>query len=134
MKKIFLAVVIIGLSLIIVASANSDKEKPTAKGSADAFSDAIAISAGKYNPFSVAWTSTWTMNDAKADPVSMSGSTGQAFALIDSFALGDAYSNAFAYSQGPNMAETYTMANNFAMVTDYSAFATAQAHAEGTAY
>ena len=134
MKKIFLVVMIIGLSLIIAASANSDKEKPTAKGAADAFSDAHAISADKFNPYSIAWTSTWTLNDAKVDPISISGSTGQAYAVIDSFALGDAYSNAFAYSQGPNMAETNTMAKNYAFVTDYSAYATSQAHAEGTAY
>lgn len=134
MKKIFLVVVIIGLSLIIAASANSSNEKPTAKGAADAFSDAHAISADKFNPFSVTWTSTFTLNDAKVDPISISGSTGQAYALIDSFALADAYSNAFAYSQGPNMAETYTMTNNYAFVTDYSAFATSQAHAEGIAY
>lgn len=134
MKKIFLTVVVIGLSLIIAASANSGKETPTATGAADAFSDAKAISSSKFNPFSVAWTSTWTINEVKDDPISMSGSTGQAFALIDSFALGDAYSNAFAYSQGPNKAETYTLAKNFAFVTDFSAFATSQAYAEGTAY
>ena len=132
MKRILVVVMIIGLSLIVAASANTDK--PTAKGTADAFSDAKAISADKYDPYSIAWTSVWSVNDAKADPISISGSTGQAYAVIDSFALGDAYSNAFAYSQGPTMAETYTMVKNFASVTDYSAFATAEAHAEGTAY
>jgi hypothetical protein len=127
---------ILGLSLIASASANSggDKSKPTAKGSADAFADAGAVSLKNYDPYSIAWTSSWTWNDAKADPISMSASTGQAYAVIDSFALADGYSNAFAYSQGPNMAQTETYTKDFAFVTDNSAYATAQSHAEGNAY
>ena len=135
-KKILLVVLILGLSLIASASTNSggDKSKPTAKGTADAFADAGAVSLKNYDPYSIAWTSTWTWNDAKTDPVSMSGSTGQAYAVIDSFALADGYSNAFAYSQGPNMAQTETYTKDFAFVTDNSAYATAQSHAEGNAY
>ncbi|RQW80512.1 MAG: hypothetical protein EHM14_04600 [Methanothrix sp.] len=135
-KKILLVVLILGLSLIASASANvgGDKNKPTAKGTADAFADAGAVSLKNYDPYSIAWTSTWTWNDAKTDPVSMSGSTGQAYAVIDSFALADGYSNAFAYSQGPNMAQTETYTRDFAFVTDNSAYATAQSHAEGNAY
>jgi len=136
MKKILLVVLILGLSLIASASVNfdSDQNKPTAKGTADAFANAGAISLKNYDPYSVAWTSTWTWNDAKSDPISISGSTGQAFAVIDSFALADGYSNAFAYSQGPNMAQTQTFTRDFAFVTDNSAYATAQSHAEGNAY
>jgi len=136
MKKILFVVLILGLSLIDSSSGNLDngKNKPTAQGTADAFANAGAISLKNYDPYSIAWTSVWTWNDAKADPISMSGSTGQAYAVIDSFALADGYSNAFAYSQGPNMAQTQTFTTDFAFVTDNTAYATAQSHAEGNAY
>jgi hypothetical protein len=129
-KVLVVMLMLISLGMIGVSSANN----PTAKGSADAFSHATAITNSKYDPFSIAWTSSWTINNAKVDPVSISDSSGQAYAWIDCFALGDAYSNAFAYSQGPNMAETSTFVQNLAFVNDYKASATAEAHAEGTAY
>lgn len=133
MKKPYLLILlIIGLALLsMVAAAN---EPPKAKGSADAFSCAKAVSSYDYDPFSVAWTSTWSWADAKIDPISISGSTGQAFAVIDSFALADAYSNAFAVAQGPNWAETETTSSNYAEVTDTSAWALAESHAEALAY
>ena len=131
---VVMLMLIISLGLIGASSANTQEHNPTAKGAADAFSHATAVSVGKYDPYSIAWTSSWTINNAKVDPVSISDSSGQAFAWIDSFAMGDAFSNAFAYSQGPNMAETCTFAKNLAFVNDFSASATAEAHAEGHAY
>ena len=136
MKRALLVVVLIlGLVLISSASAGSggNNQKPTAKGTADAFASAKAISNHGYDPFSVAWTSTWTWDNAKIDPVSISGSTGQAFATIDSFALADGYSNAFAVAQGANLAETHTFTSDFAFVTDDSAYANADSHAEAIA-
>jgi hypothetical protein len=135
MRKLRLVIPILILGLICSASLglNHNNHRPTAKGSADAFASASAMSMKNYDPFSVAWTSTWTWEDAKIDPVSISASTGQSFALIDSFVLADAYSNAFAYAQGPNLAVTNTYTIDHAIVTDTSAYATAQSHAEGFA-